>query len=70
MKRAGCVVRFGGSEKNQLIIANDQSDDLCLPAWTQHPLINGFIDNALRDARPCVNKALLRHLRLRNLAAN
>ena len=28
LKRAGCIVRSGGSEENRLIIANVQSDDL------------------------------------------
>ena len=53
----------GACENNQLIISNVQSDDLlpCLLACTQSysSLVNGFVDDALRDARPCANEALL-----------
>jgi len=47
----------GGSEKNRLIIANVQSDDACTQPCS--PLVSGFVDDALQDARPRVNEALL-----------
>ena len=51
-----CFLRenVGGSEKNRLITGADVRTGDLLP-----PLVNGFVDDALQDAGPCVNEALL-----------
>jgi len=50
----------GGSEKNRLIIANVQSDDL-LPSRMHAAVfssVSGLVDDALWDAHLCVSEAL------------
>ena len=66
LKRAGCDVSdynwVGGSEKNRLITGADVRTGDLLPSRMRVavlPLVNGFVDDALRDAGPCVNEALL-----------
>jgi len=58
-------MRSGGCERDQLIIANVYS---CIPACTQpySLLVNGFVSDALRDARPCVSQMLHKNGQARN----
>ena len=61
-----CFLRenVGGSEKNRLITGADVRTGDILPsrmrvAVLSTGLVNGFVDDALRDAGPCVNEVLL-----------
>ena len=59
-----CFLRenVGGSEKNRLITGADVRTGDLLPSRIRVAvlsMVNGFVDDALRDAGPCVNEALL-----------
>ena len=57
-EKSRLVCGSGGSEKNRLITGADVRTG---EHWStvNGPLVNGFVDDALRDAGPCVNEALL-----------
>ena len=59
-----CFLRefVGGSEKNRLITGADVRTGDLLPSRMRVAVmstVNGFVDDALQDAGPCVNEALL-----------